>query len=84
MLMQTFLSNEPSKTLDSSTTFNFMVTVRFSNLLFIVGWFGCFLGHPIRFNERFLFSFLMFCYWWDVKIQGGFLLSFEGFVSIFS
>ena len=42
MLLRTFLSNEPSETLDSLTTFNFPVSVRISNLLFIVGLFECF------------------------------------------
>ena len=42
VLLRTFLPKEPSKTLDSSTTFIFLVNVCVSNLLFIVGWFRCF------------------------------------------
>ena len=44
VLLQTFLSKEPSETLDFSTIFDFSVNVRVLNLLFLVGWFGCFLG----------------------------------------
>ena len=60
--LQTFLSNELSENLDYSTTFSFSVSVLVSNLFFIIGWFKCFFGHPIRFNEGFWFTFLRFCH----------------------
>ena len=81
MLLRTFLSKEPSKTLDSSTTSDFPVSVRISNLLFIVGLFECFCGwgRPIRFYEGFWFAFPRFCHWWDVKPLGGISFIFRGF-----
>ena len=58
LLLRTFLSKEPSKTLDYSTTFGFPVSVRVSNLFFIIGWFGCFwgvlFGSAKVFGSRFL------------------------------
>ena len=42
VLLRTFLSKEPSEILDPSTTFGIPMSVHVSNLLFIVGWFGCF------------------------------------------
>ena len=59
VLMRTFLSKEPSKTLDSSTNFDFPVSVHISNLIFIVGLFECFCGwrRPIRLCEGFWFAF---------------------------
>ena len=62
MLLQTLFSKESSKTLNSSKTFGFPMSVRVSNLLFIVGWFGCFWGRTIKFNEDFCFEFLRFCH----------------------
>ena len=44
MLLRSFLSKEPSEILDSSTTFDFLVSVRISDFLFIVGLFECFCG----------------------------------------
>ena len=79
VLLRTFLSKEPLETPDSSTTFDFPVRVRVSNLLFIVGWFGCFLGRPIRFSEGFWSAFLRFYHWWDVKPPRGISLIFRGF-----
>ena len=51
VLLRTFL--------DSLRTFDFPVSVRISNFLFIVGLFECFCGcgHPIRFYEGFWFTF---------------------------
>ena len=79
MLLRTFLSNESSETLDSLTTFGFPMSVRVSNLLLIIGWFGCFWGRPIRFNEEFCFAFLRFFHWWDVKPPRGISFIFIGF-----
>ena len=44
VLLQTFLSKDPSETLDFLTIFCFSVSVHVLNLPFIVGWFGCFWG----------------------------------------
>ena len=73
MLPRTFFSKEPSETLDSSTTFDFPMSVRISNLLFIVGLFDCFCGWgiPIRFREGYQFVFPRFCHWRDVKTSRG-------------
>ena len=73
MLPRTFLSKEPLETVNSSMTFDFSVSVRISNLLFIVGLFECFCGwgHPIRFCEGFQFAFPRFFHWWDVKSSRG-------------
>ena len=81
MLLQTFLSKQPSDTLDSSMTFDFSVSVGISNFLFIIGLFECFCGwgRPIRFCEGFRFVFPRFCHWWDVKLQGGISFIFRGF-----
>ena len=58
-LPRTFLSKKLLETLDSSTIVDFLVSVRISNLLFIVSLFECFCGwgRPIRFCEGFRFSF---------------------------
>ena len=58
-LLRTFLSKEPSKTLDSSMTVDFLVSTRISNILFIPGLFECFCGwrRPTMFYEGFLFAF---------------------------
>ena len=85
VLPRTFLSNEPSETLDSSTTVNFLVSVHISTFflslvcfsVFVVG--GILLGSEKVFGLR----FPRFCHWWDVKPLRGFLSSFEGFVSTF-
>ena len=73
MLLRTFLSKEPSETLNSSKTFDFLVSVRISSLRFIIGLFECFCGwgRPIRFCKGFPFSFPRFCHWWDVKTSKG-------------
>ena len=56
------------------------MSVRTSNLLFIVGLFECFCGwgRSIRFCEDFRFVFPRFCHWWDVKPQGGISFIFRG------
>ena len=56
-LLRTFRSKEPPETLDFSTTINFMVNSRISNILFIDGLFECFCGwgRPTRFYEGFRF-----------------------------
>ena len=56
---QTFLSKDPPETLDSSTTIDFLVSDRISNLLFITSLFECFCGwgRPTRFCEGFQFAF---------------------------
>ena len=77
--LQIFLSNELSENLDYSTTFSFLVSVRVSNLLFIIGLFRCFFGHPIRFNEVFGSHFLGFVIDGDVKPLGGISFIFQGF-----
>ena len=61
------------------------MSVRISNLLFIVGLFECFYcwGRPIRLCEGFRFAFPKFCNWWDVKLLGGISFIFLGFCSYF-
>ena len=44
VLLLTFLSKEPLEILNSSSTVNFLVSARISNLLFITGLFECFCG----------------------------------------
>ena len=81
MLFRTFLSKGSLETLYSSMTFNFPMSVRISNPLFIVGLFDCFRGwgRLIRFCEGFQFAFPGFCHWWDVKLPGEFSFIFQGF-----
>ena len=56
VLMQTFLSNEPSETLDSSTTFNFLMSVRISNFSFIVGFLSVFVVRGILLGSMKVFG----------------------------
>ena len=64
VLLQTFLSNVLSETLDSSMTVDFLVSVPISNLLFIVGLFTCFCGWGVLLGSIQVFSscFLGFVY----------------------
>ena len=71
-LLRTSLSKEPLETLDSLTTADFLVSVRISNLLFIVGYLSVFVVKGILLGSAKVFGsrFPRFCHWRDVKPQG--------------
>ena len=58
-LLRTFLLMEPPETLESSMIFDFLVSSRILNLLFIADLFECFYGWgcPTKFYEGFRFVF---------------------------
>ena len=87
VLPRAFLSKEPLETVDSSTTVDFLVSSRISNILFIAGLFERFCGWGVLLGSAKVFGslFLRFCHRWDVKPSGcRYLLSCEGFVSTFA
>ena len=69
---------KPSETLDSSTTVDFLVSARISNVLFIVSLFKCFVGNLLGYAKIFNSCFSRFCHWWDIKPLGVDFFYLEG------